>query len=200
MSGNVFTNLNFSQLAALAVFGSKLPEKNISLNTVGFYSPGKLTSSYDYGVFSKNYVLINQTARVKLLTDIFGAASVSNDENRYSPGTAQLLWAYMQGAQYVKVIDNVLAKEAKLPDDQKKLIDPTQNAQLATAEAATKALLSKDKKQANSNGTTSQATYTALQNQVKALYNLANPMFSKAGYKVNWAVPIYTKGQLRMKE
>lgn len=189
MKDKVFTNMNLAQLASLTVFGKDLPEKNITMRTMqGPY----------VNVFYRGYVLIDQAKRVKLIKDVFGVTA--KQQYKYSSSGARLLWAYMQGEAWLKAINSILAKDAKLADEQKKLIDAELNTKLAESLTATRGLLNKYKKKAGSTSYVKVSEYQELDKQVQALKALASSMFTKAGYKVDWKVPIYKKGQMVMKE
>lgn len=190
MQGKVFTNMNFSQLASLAVFGSKLPEKNIAMLT--------MTGSYVSGIFNKNYVLINTEKRAELLNEVYGVTVPPL--YRYTPTFARFLWSYMQGKSWVTAINNTIAKDNKLGSG-KKLTDATQNAQLAESVTAMQSVLNKYKsKVSSSKPSVTYSQYEALDAQVQAMKTLAQAIFSNAGYNANWSVQIYKKGQMVMKE
>jgi LCP family protein required for cell wall assembly len=191
LKGEVYTNMNFSQLAALAVFGKKLPENNITMRT--------LTGVYAYMIFNKNYLLIDQTKRVALIKEVYGVTVPPL--YKYAPGYARLLWAYMQGEAWLRDINNVLIKDAKLKD-KKKLIDPVKNAELTASINATRTMMNKYKSKVykSTKPVAYSSEYTALSKQAAATKALAQSMFAAAGYKVNWFVDPYKPGQLRMKE
>ncbi len=189
MQGKVFTNMNFSQLASLAVFGAKLPEENIAMQTM---------SGYYANVFNRGYVLINPEKRAKLIKDVYGVNV--KPMYRYTPTFARFLWAYMQGSSWVNTINSTIAKDNKL-NDKKKLTDPALNEQLAQSVAATKALLDQYKTKVNSKKpTVTEKQYKELDLQVQQMKTLAQTIFNNAGCKANWSVAVYKKGQLAMKE
>jgi polyisoprenyl-teichoic acid--peptidoglycan teichoic acid transferase len=190
MKDNVYTNMNFPQLAALAVFGSKLPEKNITMRTL----PG----TYEYGIFRRNFVLLDQDKRVQMIKDVFGVSVAPMYD--YAANYARLLWAYMQGTTWLDDINKLLVKDAKL-GDAKKLIDPVKVAELTSAISNTRDMLDKyhsrlynDKKPVVAKG-----EYVELQKQIAALKTVAQSTFSAAGYKIVWS-QVYVPMTLRMKE
>ena len=190
MNGKVHTNMNFSQLAAIAAFGKKLPTENITMRTI----PG-----YYMNIFNKNYVLINQTKRIELIKEVYGV-TVDRDY-RHTPEVAKLQWAYMQGDSWVKKIDKILKKDAAL-GDKKKFTDAAQLAQMQSLMQNTKACLAKYKsvatKKAKPTAKTSQVD--EMTNSINALKAFATPMLAKGGYQINWFVDVYKPGQMRMKE
>ncbi len=190
MQGKVSTNMNFQQLAAIAIFGKNLSEQNISMRTM----PG----SNNFGIFRRNYFIIDQEKRVQLIKEVYGVDVPK--QYKYSSGNARLLWAHMQGQAWVKATKSILSKDAKLPSLQRKLTDEVLNQQLADALKNTESKLKKYKKLANGTSYVKSSQAQDLENQIKELYNIANAAFKKAGYKANWGVNVTTKGEPVMKE
>lgn len=187
MSSEVHTNIPLELLAAFAYHAKDIDLDNINMNTM----PG----SYAYGIFNKNYVLIDQTKRVALIQKIFNKTVPK--QYQYDAAYAKLQWAYMQGEAWTDAINHVLIEDSKLPLP--KIIDPDLS-QLIQAVDDTNSLMDQYRgvlKDDTPEVKSSQ--YTELQNQVKALQALAKTIFNKAGYtKVNWYVSV--PELLKMKE
>lgn len=190
MKDNTYTNMNFSQLAALAVFGSKLPEDNITMRTL----PG----TYDYGIFRRNYVLLDQDKRVQMIKDVFGISVAPMYQ--YAPNYARLLWAYMQGTTWLDDINKVIVKDTNL-GVAKKLIDPVKVAELTDAITATRDMLDKyhDELYKVQKPIVQTSDYVEMEKQIAALKTVAQSTFTAAGYKIVWS-QVYIPETLRMKE
>jgi hypothetical protein len=190
MQGKVYTNMNFAQLAALAVFGSKLPAKNITMHTF----PGSYADVFNFG-----YLLLDPDKRASIIKKVYGVKVAPM--YRYTPSFARFQWAYMQGKAWVSVINATIAKDAKLGAGKQKLIDAEANAKLAESVAATQKLLTQYKSKYNSSRpSVTREQYEALDKQVQAMYDLAVSVLGTAGYKPNWHVAVYRRGQLAMHE
>ncbi len=190
MQGKVTTNMNFQQLAAIAIFGKNLSEQNISMRTM----PG----SNNFGIFRRNYFIIDQEKRVDLIKEVYGIDVPK--QYKYSSGNARLLWAYLQGETWVKTTKSILSKDRKLPTLQRKLIDEELNKQLDEALKSVEAKLKKYKKLANGTSYVKSSQAQDLETQVNALHDIASKAFKAAGYKANWTVNVTTKGEPVMKE
>lgn len=189
MSGKVFTNMNFAQLASLAVFGSKLPTDNITMRTM----PGSYVN-----VFNRGYVLIDTAKRAALIKEVYGVTVTPM--YRYTQTFAKFQWSYMQGKAWVSAIQKILAKDEKLGDKQK-ITDANGLTELEASVSATQTLLATYKgRYYSSKGSATQAQYKELDSQVQSMKKLAVSIFKAAGYSPSWSVPIYTKGQLVMRE
>lgn len=190
MQGKVFTNMNFQQLAALAVFGKDLDQEKISLHTM----PG----SYNYGIFNRNYVIIDQAKRVQLIKSIYGIDV--KQQYKYSSTNARLYWAWLQGEAWIKEIKGIMAADAKLPDDQKKLKNQTYIDRTNAAMATLQSKLKKYEKKAKGANAVKKSEMDDLESAVKGFYDNAYLMCYKAGIRADWDVAVYTKGEPHMKE
>jgi LCP family protein required for cell wall assembly len=181
------TNLTLPQLAAFAYHAKDLSEKNISANT--------LTGTYAYGIFNKNYVLINQAKRIELIQKIFN--KTVEPQYKYAPEYAKLQWAYMQGEAWTDVITHVLETDSKLVAPN--IVDPDLTS-LRQAVTDTNKMMDKYRSTIKSSKPIVKTSeYTEMQNQVKNLQALAKTIFAKTGYsKVNWYVNV--PEILKMKE
>ncbi len=89
-SGQLYTNLSFSQMSALALFAYNLSSENI-----GMYSMGGTMKN----IFNWNFCLTNQDNRVEIIRNVYGV-----DVPRYLEYTstyAQYRWADMLGERYI---------------------------------------------------------------------------------------------------
>jgi LCP family protein required for cell wall assembly len=190
MQDKVFTNLNFQQLAALALFGSKLPEDKITMRTL----PG----SYEYGIFRRNYVLLDQDKRVKMIKDVFGVTVSPMYE--FAPNYARLRWAYMQSETWLNDINKILIKDTNL-GAAKKLTDPAKLAQLNDAITKTRSVMSKyhDELFVQKKPVVSANEYKELKAQIASLKTVAQSTLGAAGYKIVWS-QVYIPMTLAMKE
>jgi LCP family protein required for cell wall assembly len=173
-----YTNMNLSQLAALALFGKDLPGDNISMHTM----TGSTANVFNYG-----FVLIDQKKRVQLIKDVFGVTV--EPQYKYDPAYARLLWAYMEGQTWADTITHLMAKDKALTEP--KIIDPDLS-DLKASVAKTNELLSKYRTTIKANKpVVKTAEYTELQKQISAMQTLAKTIFAKTGYKnVSWFVNV----------
>lgn len=190
MQDKVFTNLDFKQLAALALFGSKLPDNNITLRTL----PG----SYEYGIFRRSYVLLDQDKRVKMIKEVFGVTVPPMYE--YAPNYARLRWAYMQSETWLNDINKILMKDQNL-GEAKKLVDPVKVAQLNEAITKTRSMMSKyhDELFVNKKPVVGADEYKELKAQIASLKSVAQSTLGSVGYKIVWS-QVYIPMTLKMKE
>lgn len=173
-----YTNMNLSQLAALALFGKDLPQENITMRTM----TGSTANIFNYG-----FVLIDQKKRVQLIKDVFGVSVAP--QYKYDPAYARLLWAYMQGQTWSDTITHILIKDKGLAEP--KIIDPDLS-ELKASVTKTNEMLSKYRSLIKATKpVVKTAEYTELQNQVKAMQALAKKIFDTTGYKnVSWFVNV----------
>ena len=190
MQGKVFTNMDFRQLASIAVFGKNLSSDKVTMRTM----PGR----NNYGIFRRNYFILDQEKRVEMIKEIYGVDVPA--QYKYSWNNARLLWAYMEGQTYVKNIKSIRAKDAALPPEQQKLTDPAVNEQLTSLLSQTDAKLKKYKKMSTATSYVKSSAADDLETTVEALYKLASSTFSKVGYKSTWTVDVTTKGEPNMRE
>ncbi len=100
LSENVYTNLDFSQLAALAYFGNGLDLENVHMES--FTGTGCM-------IFNYGYVCTDQNKRVKLIKDIYGVDVPK--ENEYSASYARLEWAKWQARVLVPRVRSAIKKQ-----------------------------------------------------------------------------------------
>jgi LCP family protein required for cell wall assembly len=168
------TNLSLPQMAAIAVHAKGLdPDKNIKM-----YTMGDKTAS---GIFNYNFVLVSQPLRLQIIKDVFGISVAP--QYRYAPEFAHLQWAYMQGAAWSNAINHVLLKDLKLPEAERKIIDPDLSA-LTTSVSDTLKLMSKyyGRLYKDSKPVVQASEWNELDKQVKAMKNLGKVIFAKTGY------------------
>lgn len=190
MSDKVFTNMNYKQLAALALFGKDLPENKITMRT--------LPNTGTVNIFNYNFVLQDQANRVKLIKEIYGVTA--EKQYKYDSAYAHLLWAYMKGEAWLLEIDKWRKADAAKPVAEQKLIVPEDNQKLDTMIDYTQKLMSKYRNRLfkDTKPVVSKGEYGELDTQVEGMKKLADSMFYKAGYKANWKV--YTPEVLNMAE
>ncbi len=180
MQDKVFTNMNYKQLAALALFGKNLKEDKITMRT--------LPNTGTVNIFNYNFVLQDQAGRVKMIKEIYG---VNADRlYKFDSGYARLLWAYMKGETWMLEIVKWRNADAAKPLEQQKLIIPEDNAKLDALINSTQKLMLeyRDTLYSSSKPVVSSGQWNELNNQVEALKKQADSMFTKAGYKANWKV------------
>ncbi len=110
--GQLFTNCTLGQTAALTKFAYSLDKNNIGMYTMGGTGPTN--------IFNWNFVLTDQTNRVKIIKDIYGIDVPR--ELEYTADYAQYRWADMIASQYldttrplVDFVSEALAADELLP-------------------------------------------------------------------------------------
>jgi LCP family protein required for cell wall assembly len=162
MEGKLFTNLSFEQLAALAVFGSKLDEdSNIKLHTF----EGNLASMFNW-----SFCFPNQDNRVDIIKEVYGKTVKKHNDYTYSAG--QNLWYSMQAKVWVSRVKAVLKKDDALVPP--KLL-PEERTELQTLLDATTAALSSD-------------NTSDIKKSKDALKKRATALFKTYKYKISWSV------------
>ena len=115
--GQLFTNCTLGQTAALTKFAYTLDKNNIGMHTMSGSGP-KL-------IFNWNFLLTNQTNRVKIIKEIYDI-DVS-PELKYTETYAQYTWADINATQYLDttrgLVDHV--SEALAADDLLPTMEPT---------------------------------------------------------------------------
>jgi len=110
--GQLFTNCTLGQTAALTKFAYSLDKNNIGMYTMGGTGPTN--------IFNWNFVLTDQTNRVKIIKDIYGIDVPR--ELEYTADYARYRWADMIASQYldttrplVDFVSEALAADELLP-------------------------------------------------------------------------------------
>ena len=115
--GQLYTNCTLGQTAALTKFAYSLDKNNIGMYTMGGTGP---TS-----IFNWNFVLTDQTNRVKIIKEIYGIDVPK--EREYTADYARYRWADMIASQYLDttlpLVDFV--SEALAADDLLPTMEPT---------------------------------------------------------------------------
>ena len=101
MKDKVYTNLSFSQMAAMAAFGSKLDATSIKMHTM-WGGDGQVKEVFNY-----DYAFIDQDYRVELINKIYGVTVKKQYE--YSYAYAKWLWAALQGEKYISIVEKILS-------------------------------------------------------------------------------------------
>jgi len=94
--GQLFTNTNLSQTAALALFAYGLDSENIGMYSMGSGSKG---SSGNTNIFNWNFCLTNQENRVRIIKEIYGIDVPIYRE--YTSTYAHYRWYQMLSKQYI---------------------------------------------------------------------------------------------------
>jgi len=110
LDGELYTNMSFEQVAALAVFGAKLADENISMYTMG---------GVQKIIFNWVYVITNQEKRVEIIKEVYNIDVPQYTE--YSLEYCDWLWATMQGEKYTDIVNGILEKDAALPEEDRKI-------------------------------------------------------------------------------
>lgn len=106
-NGNLYTNVNFAQTAALAVFMKDLDVAQIKMNAMGGH--------YD-NLFNWNFVFTDQKKRVDLIKNIYGITV--KQESKYTHEAAQKKWAEMYMPFFIEKAQGLLTPaKAKLDAD-----------------------------------------------------------------------------------
>ena len=92
--GALFTNCSIEQTAALALFGYKLDPDNIGAHSMG----GDQAT-----LFGWNFVITNQTDRVKLIQDVYGVEVKTYP--KYTLAYARYTWCKMLEDTYMDICD-----------------------------------------------------------------------------------------------
>lgn len=180
MHDKVFTNMNYKQLAALALFGKNLKDDKITMRT--------LPNTGTVNIFNYNFVLQDQAGRVKMLKEVYG---VNADKlYKFDSGYAHLLWAYMKGETWLLEIEKWRKADAAKAVEEQKLTNVEDNTKLDTMIDYTQKLMSKYRSTlfSSSKPVVSSGQWSELNNQVEGMKKHADNMFYKAGYKANWKV------------
>jgi LCP family protein required for cell wall assembly len=179
LNNECHTNIPLDLLAAFAYHAKDIDFSSITMNTM----PG----SYAYGIFNKNYVLIDQTKRVALIQKIFNKTVAK--QYQYDASYAKLEWAYMQGEAWTDAINHVLIQDSKLAVP--KIVDPSLSQLIQAVDDTNSAMDQYRSLLKSSTPSVSAGQYSDLQSQVKSLQSLAKTIFAAAGYtKVNWYVNV----------
>lgn len=108
--GNLITNTDFTQTAALALFMKNIDSASIKMNA--------MDGTYDTLFFDLRYVFTNQKKRVELIKQIYGVDVPQ--EKKYTHGVAVSKWANMQKSVILRKASDVLSKaKTKLDEDAK---------------------------------------------------------------------------------
>ncbi len=100
LNENVYTNLDFSQLAALAYFGNGLDLSKVEMHSMS----GTSCMIYNFA-----YVCTDQNKRVKLIKQIYNVDVPKREE--YTADYARLEWAQWQARELVPRINEALIGE-----------------------------------------------------------------------------------------
>lgn len=115
--GQLFTNTNLSQTAALALFAYGLNSDNIGMYSMGSGSHGTSGNTH---IFNWNFCLTDQVNRVKIIKEIYGVDVPQHRE--YSRTYAWYRWHTMLAEQYLdtckpltKHVKELIEKDNLLP-------------------------------------------------------------------------------------
>lgn len=115
--GQLYTNTNFSQTAALALFAYNLSADNIGMYSMGSGSNG---TSGVTNIFNWNFCLTDQPNRVRIIKEVYGVDAPQYRE--YTRTYAFYRWYSMLGEQYLDTckplseqVEELLAADDLLP-------------------------------------------------------------------------------------
>lgn len=165
----LYTNLNSSQLAALAVFAYNLDSENISMHTM----EGRFMD-----IFNWAFIITDQEKRVALIKEVYGIDVPEQVE--YSLDYCVWMWADKEGRGFLHIANEVLEKDdsattRKIAWEDRIKIQQAMDALSAELEAQEG--VSNAKKKGDD-----------LRDAVNNLEAVAGPIFSAAGYSVRWYV------------
>ena len=115
--GQLFTNCTPGQTAALTKFAYNLDKNNIGLHTMSGSGPKR--------IFNWNFLLTNQTNRVKVIKEIYDVDVAP--ERQYTEDYAEYRWADMIATQYLDTTHGLVdfVSEALAADDLLPTMEPT---------------------------------------------------------------------------
>ncbi len=125
--GALFTNCTPEQTAALALFGYKLDPDNIGAHSMGGDSAT---------LFGWNFVITNQSDRVKLIKEIYGVDVKTYP--KYGLAYSRYTWCKMLQDQYMDICDPLKSYVQKLIDQDDEQAEAAQEGEEGSSEESPK--------------------------------------------------------------
>ena len=181
MKDKVYTNMDFRQLAALAIIGKDMPEDKITMKS--------LPTTGTVGLFNQyGFVLQDQAKISAMVKEYYGITR--EKQYKYDSNYAHLLFEYLCGETWFVEIDKWRTADKAKPVEQQKLTNVEDIAKLdAAVKAAQTAMLKyHDRLFKDTKPVVTSTEWTELQKHVDNMNTVADAILKKAGYKPNWAV------------
>ncbi len=120
LKGQVFTNMDLEEMAAMAYFGMHLDDKNIKMRTIEGRVGARVADVFLYNwIFS----VVDASKRNKVIQEVYGLSKkdILQYPHVYNFDYCKLDWAKDLGNGYLKIVNKILAADAKLAPEKQKI-------------------------------------------------------------------------------